>query len=240
MRMSYDNRIISKVKITAFSCLAIVVAVAANILLFGILAVARTTPSPAYPQEYESIRIVTLDSPEPTSVEPAGRETITDIVQLGEQQADKDRSELAEDMTSQDIPRLAARINDVMFQLPGLPIRKPDVSLLEPERRAPAGSTKKPASASKVDRLPAKIAGPLPRYPRWARRRDLEAVVTIRFIVTVEGTVEDVKINDIDGDERFGAEAIRAISQWRFKPAIKDGKSVPCWCFQKVSFKFTR
>jgi TonB family protein len=68
----------------------------------------------------------------------------------------------------------------------------------------------------------------------------LEAVVTVRFIVTTEGTVEDVKIHEIDGDERFGAEAIRAISRWRFRPAIKAGKSIPCWCFQKVSFKFTR
>jgi len=240
MRMSYEDKIISKLKITAFSCLAIVVAVGANILLFGILAVARATPSPAYTQEYESIRIVTLDTPEPTSVEPAGPETVTDIVQLGEEQTDTDQSEAAEDMISQDIPRLAARIDDVMFQLPGLPVHKPDVSLLQPERSAPAGSAGKPVSASKIDRLPAKIAGPPPRYPQWARRRTLEAVVTVRFIVTVEGTVEDVKISDINGDERFGAEAIRAISQWRFKPAIRDGKPVPCWCFQRIRFKFTR
>jgi protein TonB len=240
MRMSYDNKIISKVEITAFSCLAIAVAVGANILLFGILAVARTTPSPAYPKEYESIQIVALDTPEPTSVEPAGRETVTDIVQLGEEPTDTDQSQPAEDMTSPDIPRLAARIDNAAFQLPGLPINKPDVSLLQPERNAPARAAKKATSASKVDRLPAKIAGPLPRYPQWARRRNLEAVVTVRFIVTVEGTVEDVKINEIDGDERFGAEAIRASSQWRFRPAIKNGKPVPCWCFQKISFEFTQ
>ena len=41
-------------------------------------------------------------------------------------------------------------------------------------------------------------------------------------------------------DERFGQEAIQAISRWRFSPAIKAGKPIPCWCFQKISFEFTR
>ena len=41
-------------------------------------------------------------------------------------------------------------------------------------------------------------------------------------------------------DPWYCAEAIRAISQWRFRPAIKAGKAVPCWCFQKVNFEFTR
>lgn len=238
--MNNNKKIISNVKAAAFGCLAIVVAIGANILLFCILAVARTTPSPAYRQEYEAIQIVTLDSPEPASVEPAGRETVTDIVRLEPEPTDTEPPQPAADVVSPAFPRLAERINPAMFQLPGLPISQTNLSLLQPDRTAPVGSTVKPASASKVDRLPTKITGPLPRYPQWARRGNLEAVVMVRFIVTAEGTVEDVKIHEIDGDERFGAEAIRAISQWRFRPAIRAGKSIPCWCFQKVSFEFTR
>jgi len=238
--MNNNKKIISNVKAAAFGCLAIVVAIGANILLFCILAVARTKPLPAYPQEYEAIQIVTLDSPEPTSVEPAGRETVTDIVRLEPEPTDTEPPQPAADAVSPAFPRLAERINPAMLQLPGLPINQTNLSLLQPDRAAPVGSVVKPASASKVDRLPAKITGPLPRYPQWARRGNLEAVVMVRFIVTAEGAVEDVKIHEIDGDERFGAEAIRAISRWRFRPAIKAGKSIPCWCFQKVSFEFTR
>jgi protein TonB len=240
MHMNNDKKTFANKRATAFSCLAIVVAIGANILLFCILAVARTTPSPAYPQEYEPMQIIALDLPEPTSAEPTGRETITDVVQLGPEPTDTEPPRLASDMASPAFPRLAERINDAVFQLPGLPINQANVSLLQPERTAPVGSVEKPASASKVDRLPSKTGGPPPRYPQWARRGDLEAVVTLRFIVTAEGTVEDVKIHEIDGDERFGAEAIQAISQWRFSPAIRAGKPIPCWCFQKVSFKFTR
>lgn len=237
--MNNNKKIISNIKAAAFSCLAIVVAIGANMLLFCILAVARTTPAPAYPQDYEPIQIIALDLPEPTTSEPDIREIVTEIIQLGPEPTDTEPPQPAADMASPEFPRLAERMNDAMFQLPGLPINQANLSLLRPERALPVGSVQKPVSASKVDRLPAKIGGPLPRYPQWARRRNLEAVVTVRFIVTAEGTVEDVNIHEINGDERFGAEAIKSISQWRFSPAIKNGKPIPCWCFQKVSFKFT-
>jgi len=237
--MNGDKITFGKGKAPALSFMAIVAAIGANVLMFCILAMARTVPSSTYPQEYESMRIVTLDLPEPASAEPVVQETVTDVVQLGPERTDTE-PQPAVDMTSSAIPRLSERLNEARFQLPGLPIRAAAVSLLQPERASPVGRVEGPASPSKVDRLPSKTAGPLPRYPQWARRGKLEAVVTLRFIVTAEGTAEDVKINEIDGDERFGAEAIRAISQWRFNPAIKGGKAVPCWCFQKVNFEFTR
>jgi protein TonB len=114
------------------------------------------------------------------------------------------------------------------------------VSLLYPARITTVGSVDKPASPDKVDRLPSKISGPVLHYPQWARRDRLEATVTLRFIVTAEGAVEDINIHEIEGDERFGDEAVRAVSQWRFSPAIRAGKPVSCWCFQKINFEFSR
>ena len=238
--MNNERMALVNVRAPALSCLAVSAAIGANILLFCILAMARTTPSRAYPQEYEPMRIVTLDLPEPASAQPASQETITDVVQLGPESTDTEPSQPAADMAASVFPRLAERIHGVLFQLPGLPINPTNVALLRPDAAQPVGNVVKPVSASKVDRLPSKIRGPLPRYPQWARRGNLEAVVTLRFIVTAEGAVEDVNVHEIDGDERFGAEAIRAISQWRFSPAIRAGKPIPCWCFQKVSFEFTR
>jgi protein TonB len=224
----------------ALSCVAVVAAIGANVLMFCILAMARTTPSLTFPEEYEPVRIVSLDISAPADAEPAGQETIMDVIQLGPEQTDTETPQPAAEMAASTFPHLAERIQDVSFGLPGLPVSSSNVSLLSPARAAPIGGADKSVSAPKIDRLPSRIAGSPPRYPQWARRDDLEAVVTLRFIVTAEGTVEDVNIHETDGDERFGRDAIRAISQWRFSPAIRAGRPVSCWCFQKVNFKFTR
>ena len=238
--MNNDRKIFVSGKACALSGLAAVAAIGANVLMFCILAVARTVPSMTYPEEYEYRGVIALDVPVTTSAEPAGRETVMDVIQLNAEATDTELPQPAAEMASSTFPRLAERIQNVSLKLPGLPVRPSKTSLLSPAKAAPVGGGNKPAAVPKVDRLPAKIAGPLPRYPQWARRDRLEAVVTLRFIVTAEGTVEDIKVNEIEGDERFGAEAIRAVGQWRFSPAIRAGKPVPCWCFQKINFKFTR
>ncbi len=238
--MNNDRKILVSGRACVLSCLALVAAVGANVLMFCILAVARTVPPITYPQEYEYKGVITLDTPVPTSAEPAGREAVMDVIQLDAEQTDTQTPQPTADMASSALPRLAERIPNVSLELPGLPVRSSKASLLSPAKAAPVGGGNKPAAAPKVDRLPAKISGPLPRYPQWARRDRLEAMVTLRFIVTAEGTVEDVKISEIEGDERFGEEAIRAVGQWRFSPAIRAGKPVPCWCFQRINFEFSR
>lgn len=224
----------------ALSALAIIVAVGANVLMFCILAVARTMPSLIDPEPYESVHMIALDLPALASDETAVRDTVMDVIQLSSEASDSDTPQSAEQMTSSIFPRLAERLQNVSFELPGLPVKPPNMTLLEPAKGAPAGGIVKPISAPKVDRFPSKISGPPPHYPRWARRDDLEAVVTLRFIVTAEGTVENINIHSIEGDERFGEEAIRAVRQWRFSPAIRADKPVACWCFQKINFEFTR
>lgn len=224
----------------ALSGLAILVAVGANVLMFCLLAVARTMPSLTPPEPYDSMRIITLDLPALTSVETVMQDTVLDVIRLGPDPTDTEMPPPAAQMASSTFPRLAERLQDVSFKLPGLPVSSSNVTLLSPAKTAPVGTVEQPVSPPKVDRFPSKISGPPPRYPRWARRDDLEAVVTLRFIVTAEGTVQDINIHDIEGVERFGEEAIRAVSQWRFSPAVRAGKPVPCWCFQTINFKFTR
>ena len=224
----------------AVSFLAVLAAIGANVLMFCILAVARTTPALTYPEEQEPMRIINLDLSVPAEVEPAGMETVMEVIELGPEQTNEESLQPVVEMTSPEFPLLTERISDLSFELPGLPVRPSNISLLNPPRATPVGESKKAASAPKVDHLPSKIAGLVLRYPQWARRDRLEATVTLRFIVTAEGTVEDVNINEIEGDERFGDEAVRAVNQWRFSPAIKAGKPVSCWCFQKINFEFSR
>jgi TonB family protein len=222
----------------AESFLAIAAAIGANVLMFCILAVARARPALTYPEQQEPMRIINLDLTVPIDVEPAGMETVMEVIQLAPEQTSSKSPQPPAEMISPAFPILAERLSDLSFELPGLPVRPSNISLLSPAIAAPVGGTDKPVSAPRVDRLPSKTAGPVPRYPHWARRDRLEATVTLRFIVTAEGAVEDINIHEIEGDERFGDEAVRAVSQWRFSPAIRAGKPVSCWCFQKINFKF--
>lgn len=238
--MNKDKKTFVNGQAHILSCLAAIAAISANVLMFYTLAMVRSKPSLNYLEQYETMRIITLDLPAQTTDEPTNQETIMDVIQLNPEPTDTEQPQPDAKMTSSTIPRLAERIYKASFKLPGIPINPSNMSLLKPAMAAPIGSVEQPISAPKVDRLPSKITGPLPRYPQWARRDNLEAMVILRFIVTAEGTVEDININEIEGDERFGREAIQAISQWRFSPAIRAGKSVPCWCFQKINFKFSR
>ena len=222
------------------SGLALLVALGANVLLFCILAAARTMPSLTEPEPYEPIRMITLDLPDLASEETAIRDTVMDVIHLSSDATDSEMPQPAAQMASSTFPRLAERLPGVSFKLPGLPVNSSNVTLLNPAKPTPVGNVQKAVSAPKIDQFPSKISGSPPRYPRWARRDDLESVVTLRFIVTVNGTVEDIHIHDIQGDERFGEEAIRAVSQWRFSPAVRADKPVACWCFQKITFKFDR
>jgi TonB family protein len=224
----------------AVSCLAVAAAIGANVLMFCILAVARARPALTYPEQQEPMRIINLDLTVPADTEPASTETVMEIIQLGSEQTSSESPQPPAEMISSTFPLLAERLSDLSFELPGLPVRSSNISLLSPTRTVPVGGIDKPASAPKVDRMPSKTAGPVPRYPHWARRDRLEATVTLRFIVTAEGAVENINIREIKGDERFGNEAVRAVSQWRFSPAIRAGKPVSCWCFQKINFVFNR
>jgi len=220
------------------SCFAAIIAIGANLMMFSILAAARTTPSLKHTEKIEPIRIISLEAPL-TSPERTNREIVTDIVQLNERPVNSEFPEPTHKILKSTFPNLTERIEDVTFELPGLPVISSSLSLQLPPENTSTGSIGEPLSALSVDVLPSRIAGPMPSYPHWARREKLEAVVTLRFIVTEEGNVKDINIREIQGNERFGTGAIQAISQWRFNPAIKAGKPVSCWCFQKISFKFT-
>ncbi|MBL7152748.1 MAG: energy transducer TonB [Phycisphaerae bacterium] len=215
----------------------VIAAIGVNAMLFYVLALARTKPSAASAPERDMMRIISIDVPMPSEVEPDSRDPAMDVVQLMPEETLAVSVRPAVDSVPSFLPRLSDWIGDVSPDLAGLPVVLPALSDLSAPDAAPASGLGERLSVLKVDRVPSRIAGAPPRYPQWARRAGLDAVVTLRFVVTARGAVENVKIHSIEGDERFGDEAVRAIAAWRFSPAVKGGKPVACWCFQKVSFK---
>jgi protein TonB len=88
-----------------------------------------------------------------------------------------------------------------------------------------------------VDRPPAPAHTPLPPYPQWARLRKLTGLVTLKFLIDPEGGVRDIKIEGVEGDERFGLEAVQAVSGWRYEPASHQGKKVGVRVLQRIRFR---
>lgn len=64
-----------------------------------------------------------------------------------------------------------------------------------------------------------------PSYPPAVMRRGLSGAVKLECIVETDGTVSAIRVTTpLDPD--LDAAAVAALNQWRFKPALKDGKAV--------------
>ena len=75
-------------------------------------------------------------------------------------------------------------------------------------------------------------------HPEEALRDSLEGKVFLKFRVNVDGSVSDVRV--LRGLEVFHQAAIDAVSQYRFKPAEHNGKVVPVWMTQPLSFRLPK
>jgi TonB family protein len=73
-----------------------------------------------------------------------------------------------------------------------------------------------------VNAAPAPFICPAPAYPAAATGI---GNATVAFTVTATGTVTNATLKDATSPE-FGEAALKAVSQWRFLPRIKDGQPV--------------
>jgi protein TonB len=76
-----------------------------------------------------------------------------------------------------------------------------------------------------------------PQYPYQATRRHIEGWVRVSFLVTAAGDVEDVVLLESEPEGIFDRAALRAVSQWKFRPRIVDGRPVAARAEQVVEFR---
>jgi len=81
---------------------------------------------------------------------------------------------------------------------------------------------------SEVDQPPQVLRSVQPQYPFLAKRNNIEGSVTLRFIVDTEGNVVEPEVTKSEPEGVFDEAALEAISKYKFKPAVKDGKNVDC------------
>lgn len=99
-----------------------------------------------------------------------------------------------------------------------------------------------------VDKMPAPITTTVPQYPEVARKVGVEGMVWLKLIVDQEGrpmkvSVLKSNVNTTDAQQSaslrsaFEQAAIEAANQWKFSPAMLNGKPVKVWV--TLPFKFT-
>ncbi len=65
-----------------------------------------------------------------------------------------------------------------------------------------------------------------PDYPADAKREKRQGSVMLAVMVNADGSVGDVRVKQ-PLSPKLDASAVKAMKQWRFKPATRNGKPVP-------------
>jgi periplasmic protein TonB len=74
-----------------------------------------------------------------------------------------------------------------------------------------------------------------PSYPEPARKARLEGVVILEAIITASGNVEEVKVLK-SVNALLDASAVKAVQQWKYKPATLNGRAVRVYLTVTVTF----
>ncbi len=77
-----------------------------------------------------------------------------------------------------------------------------------------------------------------PKYPINAARLGKEGSAKLSYVIDTKGNVSHVIVEDIIGYKGFAKVAKKAVSQWKFKPALEDGKPVQ-QCQNAVQLDFS-
>ena len=97
---------------------------------------------------------------------------------------------------------------------------------------SPSSGPLRVSSAALESRLIRRIE---PHYPDVARRNGLSGSVTLRVLIATDGSVRQVRV--LEGPSVLGSAAREAVSQWRYRPYLVDGR--PTEVETEMIIKFT-
>lgn len=109
---------------------------------------------------------------------------------------------------------------------------EPEPSLTAPEPPPPPGSS---ASSSNAEaELSVYVE---PDYPSVARAAGIEGEVVLRVRVDDAGRVVEIELVSTDSGDLFTEAAQRAVREWRFHPAVRNGSPVASWVIVPLRFR---
>lgn len=78
-----------------------------------------------------------------------------------------------------------------------------------------------------------------PRYPRWHLEKEQPGCVLVGMSVNSDGLVDDTEVvKQWPDSSSFAKEAVRAVSQFRFKPTPVNKNNTPMWSVHLIYFTF--
>lgn len=89
---------------------------------------------------------------------------------------------------------------------------------------------------TELEKRPEVVAQVAPAYPAELRKAKIEGAVTIVFLLTEDGRVEDPRVENSSRAE-FEKPALEAVRRWRFRPGMKDGQAVKTHMRLPVRFR---
>jgi protein TonB len=91
-------------------------------------------------------------------------------------------------------------------------------------------------SVEELDKKPEAVSRVDPTYPMALRKAKVEGIVTLVFVLTEDGRVEDARVETSSRSE-FEKPALDAIRKWRFRPGMKEGQAVRAFVRQPLRFR---
>ncbi len=73
-------------------------------------------------------------------------------------------------------------------------------------------------------------------YPAQARSKGITGYVTLNLLISTQGSVEQVKLLESYPEGVFDDAATGTVKNWKFDPAMYQGKPVKVWAKQKIRF----
>jgi protein TonB len=73
-------------------------------------------------------------------------------------------------------------------------------------------------------------------YPRTARAQGVQGYVVLSLLISAAGEIEKVQVLEAEPSGIFEESAIQGVQNWRFEPAMYQGRSVKVWARQRIRF----
>ena len=136
-------------------------------------------------------------------------------------------------------PKFTKTTNKPLLVSPNFKLPLPGIPSLELKRDLLTGISTE-ISAPKENSEVTALLKVEPEYPRKAARQGIEGWVKLEFTVLEDGTVSDIKILDASPKRVFNKSAKRAITRFKFKPRVVNGKPVKQKAIQVIEFKLNK
>lgn len=130
-------------------------------------------------------------------------------------------------------PKLNVPLFD--FSLNRNPVKGLKITALPHEKFAD-GIYQAAFAIDEVDRDPKIIRKVYAAFPHSAKRKNINGMVTLRFIVSKEGRVLHPTVVASQPPGVFDANALAAVLEWRFEPATRNGKPVDVVLVYNIAF----